>query len=614
MSKPPWTPSVAGAGGSDHGAESSAVASKAGFINSPNFASTPAEETERDGATRRLRQQPGTSRHRGQLNDVVQGWSEKQQEQQQPPEIHVQRSWRKERHHYKSDEKKTRRASFGETGRGETSDDASGSSKPRARRVCQFCNEAIRAFDRDNFCRGGQKHAFCTLCIRRYVEQWVSGDTFYTLQRRFDGSRALPCPFSACDESSLTATANALHYLPNSVVRSTVNSLVWGQFNEKIELVADALTSSDSMGSEGPFHFGPDWKADENAVQPTIPEDLITLHSSIDLFTMLKAKQNVMKRTCQCCFERVDTGSARCCVGSGHFFCTICIRRYVEEWVYGGACYALQECPDESSLALPCMAPADPTSSPLAQPHYMSRTVVQQSLPELTFLNYLQKMESISRASSEGDEGGCIILPTYKDTPSLPPRRHPHESGSSTLVEVVCHQAAEAMTEAYLRRCPCCHTQYFKEPNTCNKVRCPTCRAVVCYICRQSLPKSMHSNEQYNHFCNHSVYDTTTKTMSACPLGCSKCALWSLDDDVNDSGRLHTIAADVANRAGEELLLTKGAAGEAAAYEIQRGIERLLQEPTVSNAHISEEHYDMAEPELLRSSAAHVQGRSHSMK
>ena len=52
----------------------------------------------------------------------------------------------------------------------------------------------------------------------------------------------------------------------------------------------------------------------------------------------------------------------------------------------------------------------------------------------------------------------------------------------------------EQMTEAKIRRCPKCNTQFFKEEG-CNKMTC-RCQCTMCYICRQF-------KIDYNHFCQH---------------------------------------------------------------------------------------------------------------
>jgi hypothetical protein len=54
--------------------------------------------------------------------------------------------------------------------------------------------------------------------------------------------------------------------------------------------------------------------------------------------------------------------------------------------------------------------------------------------------------------------------------------------------EVALRRLAEAMTEAKVRKCPSCETEYLKASG-CNKMKCPVCKTYMCYICRLPVPK-----------------------------------------------------------------------------------------------------------------------------
>ena len=56
----------------------------------------------------------------------------------------------------------------------------------------------------------------------------------------------------------------------------------------------------------------------------------------------------------------------------------------------------------------------------------------------------------------------------------------------------------EAMTRAAMRTCPGCRTPITKIEG-CNKITCPRCGSLMCYICRQEIPKTV----AYKHFCQH---------------------------------------------------------------------------------------------------------------
>ncbi|KAI8613536.1 hypothetical protein BC830DRAFT_468503 [Chytriomyces sp. MP71] len=100
-----------------------------------------------------------------------------------------------------------------------------------------------------------------------------------------------------------------------------------------------------------------------------------------------------------------------------------------------------------------------------------------------------------------------------------------------------CHEAERdslrlyverAMSEAFIRTCPHCLTRYTKQSG-CNKMTCPTCRFVMCYVCRQDI-----SGVGYQHFCNHFRIVPGTK--------CTECELCDLYVTQEDEGALEKVA------------------------------------------------------------------------
>ncbi|KAI9355327.1 hypothetical protein DFJ73DRAFT_825167 [Zopfochytrium polystomum] len=84
------------------------------------------------------------------------------------------------------------------------------------------------------------------------------------------------------------------------------------------------------------------------------------------------------------------------------------------------------------------------------------------------------------------------------------------------------HKVEEEMTKALLRECNGCKAKFFKTDG-CNKMQCPQCQQLMCYVCKKSI-------KGYDHFHN------STKP---CPTGL--CPLW--DDSVKRN------AEEVANAA-----------------------------------------------------------------
>mmetsp|Transcript_1426 Transcript_1426/g.5530 ORF Transcript_1426/g.5530 Transcript_1426/m.5530 type:complete len:303 (+) Transcript_1426:286-1194(+) len=98
----------------------------------------------------------------------------------------------------------------------------------------------------------------------------------------------------------------------------------------------------------------------------------------------------------------------------------------------------------------------------------------------------------------------------------------------------VVHGASSASLEAggLVRSCPRCHTTFLKERG-CNRVRCPTCEASTCYVCRGHVA-------DYGHFCLCDCEVNRRGLITRASSGvrraetcraCGKCSLWFVDDD-----------------------------------------------------------------------------------
>ncbi|KAH0579736.1 hypothetical protein H2248_002574 [Termitomyces sp. 'cryptogamus'] len=75
------------------------------------------------------------------------------------------------------------------------------------------------------------------------------------------------------------------------------------------------------------------------------------------------------------------------------------------------------------------------------------------------------------------------------------------------------HAVEEAMTQALMRNCPKCQKPFIKESG-CNKMTCPNCMTLSCYICRQII-------KGYDHFNPEPKRAATSNNPNA-----GKCLLW----------------------------------------------------------------------------------------
>ena len=267
---------------------------------------------------------------------------------------------------------------------------------------------------------------------------------------------------------------------------------------------------------------------------------------------------------CQCCYEDVHTAPVVRCSTGVHSFCSNCIKRYVETWVYGEP-YPIQDIPgqEEGSFfkALPCLSGG-------CTEGYLPHEAVQGANSEQVWESYQEKMFHVMSLKDD-------VTQSTKPAPKSPPvhvvgndeDEGTEEESVSSSVDQGYRTVEEAMTEAKLRRCPECRTPFLKESGYCNKIRCPSCRTAVCYICRQKV-----ESRGYDHFCVHS-YDS-------CNQKCGKCSLWTNKDDKVDQERLRLVATNEANRMWEQSLL--GSDDSSAVVELD--VERLLQPPKTSSS------------------------------
>jgi hypothetical protein len=77
-----------------------------------------------------------------------------------------------------------------------------------------------------------------------------------------------------------------------------------------------------------------------------------------------------------------------------------------------------------------------------------------------------------------------------------------------------------AMSQALIRTCPSCNIR-FSKVDGCNKMQCPYCKYIMCYVCRQDIGK-----EKYAHFCEHFRLVPGTQCTQ-----CTKCDLYQKEAD-----------------------------------------------------------------------------------
>ncbi|KAF8956276.1 hypothetical protein BDZ97DRAFT_1852621 [Flammula alnicola] len=205
---------------------------------------------------------------------------------------------------------------------------------------------------------------------------------------------------------------------------------------------------------------------------------------------------------CQCCFsEYAFVKMVQC--PEAHLFCSGCVSQYASTKL------------GEHDIGINCMH-----SSGCAQPFPASelRRVLSTKLMDL--YERVKQQKEIEQADLEGleecpfcewkcvlevskeeeklfrcgnEDGGCgeVSCRLCKQKDHLPKSCKEVEEDKHLDGR---HAIEEAMTRALMRNCPKCQKAFIKEQG-CNKMTCPNCRTLSCYVCRQVISGYEHFNQ-----------------------------------------------------------------------------------------------------------------------
>jgi hypothetical protein len=206
---------------------------------------------------------------------------------------------------------------------------------------------------------------------------------------------------------------------------------------------------------------------------------------------------------CSCCYNDVPMSQMTTCQ-DGHLFCFDCAKRHVAEII------GLRK------TIIPCM-------SSEGCEYDFPPSEVRRFLDEKTLMGWekLNQEIALKNAGIDGFEE-CpfcsfgIIIPTTKEQDKLFHCKNDEcgrvscrlcqkenhlpstcEEAADDNVLGAQHQVEEAMTNALLRSCAKCQKKFYKTEG-CNKMACPECHAITCYVCQQDITK-----QGYGHFNNN---------------------------------------------------------------------------------------------------------------
>ncbi|KAJ6547672.1 hypothetical protein B0H19DRAFT_1212188 [Mycena capillaripes] len=221
---------------------------------------------------------------------------------------------------------------------------------------------------------------------------------------------------------------------------------------------------------------------------------------------------------CGCCFSNYPFEQMVQCPDA-HLFCSSCMTTYAET-LLGSHDHKII-CMDQSGCKL---AFPDTELYRFLTPKLMSlyERVKQtkeveaagiEGLEECPFCEYKCVIENEQEKlfACRNDECAAVSCRQCKQLDHLPKSCKEMEEDKTLDGR---HTIEEAMTRALMRNCPKCQKAFIKEMG-CNKMTCPNCFALSCYICRELI-------DGYEHFAQQPGQPMVASSSKAG----AKCALW----------------------------------------------------------------------------------------
>ncbi|KAH9942854.1 hypothetical protein B0H21DRAFT_511019 [Amylocystis lapponica] len=239
---------------------------------------------------------------------------------------------------------------------------------------------------------------------------------------------------------------------------------------------------------------------------------------------------------CGCCFTSYPFDKMVQCP-EAHLFCMDCMTSYASTLL--GSHDAHIVCMDQSGCKFPFPESElrrflTPKLLALYERVKQQKEIAAaglEGLEECPFCEYKvvidNDQERLFRCESE--DCGAVTCRACKKLDHLPKSCKEVEDDKKLDVR---HAIEEAMTRALMRNCPNCQKAFVKEMG-CNKMTCPNCRTLSCYVCRKIITG-------YDHFNNPPPYNGKQDA--------NKCTLW----DSSVEGRHSDEVTAAAKRAMEE--------------------------------------------------------------
>ncbi|CAE6398806.1 unnamed protein product [Rhizoctonia solani] len=209
-----------------------------------------------------------------------------------------------------------------------------------------------------------------------------------------------------------------------------------------------------------------------------------------------ECEQNGTGVECGCCFGDYPFSWMIQCPDA-HLFCRDCARRSAEECIGNRKTELL--CMDQSGCKL-AFADSEIQRFLSEKSLELWHRIKQEKEIELAqidglescpFCSYAVVIENEEERLFRCENSSCAIVSCRKCKKEDHLPKSCEEAEKDKVLDGR-HAIEEAMTKALMRNCPKCNQNFVKESG-CNKMTCPGCKSLVCYVCRKII-------QGYEHF------------------------------------------------------------------------------------------------------------------
>ncbi|KAJ3514201.1 hypothetical protein NMY22_g14821 [Coprinellus aureogranulatus] len=184
----------------------------------------------------------------------------------------------------------------------------------------------------------------------------------------------------------------------------------------------------------------------------------------------------------------------------GHYLCQGCLGTYASTQLAEGkvrfVCVSMEECGREldHKQLVRCLGPMQAAQlAKLMQQKELLAAKLEclERCPSCDWACIMEisvEEESVFRCGNK--ENGCGVA-TCRRCKKKDHSPHRCQLDARLLVE-------EAMSKALVRNCPKCSKAFIKEQG-CNKMKCPSCKTLSCYVCRKVITGYQHFAQQDAH-------------------------------------------------------------------------------------------------------------------